>query len=113
MRGFQNSNFGSKKSCWHSDVDKFKEYEDTELNFADIKIHITVNGKKSGILCDKRNSVVLGTPNFVPGQTFIEMRQDHVPRGYFCKNCLREGEDEDWNDLSPKLQLFLLSVEEI
>lgn len=116
MRGFQNSriNIGSSpKAMWYSNVREYKNRPGTSLRWDDLKIHITVKEDKTGILCPVRDRPVGNMVNFVSGKLFKEMRQDNVPRGYFCKRCLKGGEYENWDNPSLKMQMFILSVTEI
>lgn len=116
MRGFQNSkiNIGSSpKAMWHSNTKKYRHRSGARLLWDDLKIHITVKEEKTGILCPIRERPVGNMVNYVPGKLFKEMRRDNVPRGYFCKRCLKKGEYEDWDNPSPKMQMFMLSVTEI
>lgn len=126
--------FGGKSAdrVWHNVLLKYKfvegsdeegttftRHEDRNLNSSSVKIHATLTGDISSIICAFRKRKGKTAPtekwtNHVPIAVFRDLIRDvGVPNGYLCKSCFKIALYENPNKLSPKMQMLLLSVTDL
>lgn len=126
--------FGGKSSqeVWHQALFKYKHWEDSDedgviltphedrnLNSSSMKIHATLTGDISSIICTYRKRKGKTAPtekwtNHVPIAVFRDLIRDvGVSNGYLCKSCFKIALYENPNKLSPKMQMLLLSVTDL